>query len=147
TNAWSIVRTVLVYGKSNGDRLNIVTNVAKGLKEGKQLKIFSDQMRTPTYVEDLALGIVALIDKKAVGIYHISGEEKYSPYEMAVTVAKYLGYDANLVQNVVEKDFHQPARRPPKTGFDLSKAKRDLNYQPISFYEGLKKTFSEIKHG
>ncbi len=140
---WSIVRTVLVYGKPVTGRQNILTLVADSLKQNKATRIFSDQMRTPTYVEDLAAGIVNIVEKKATGIYHLSGEDKLSPYQMAVAVANHLRLDATLIESATGKDFTQPARRPPITGFDLSKAKRDLGYSVTSFAEGLKKTFAD----
>jgi len=138
---WCIVRTVLVYGHPQGGRDNILTMVAGGLKEGRRLKIFGDQERTPTYVEDLAQGLKSIIDKRAAGIYHISGEEVRTPYQMAIEAADYLDLDKNLIEKVNEQTFHQPARRPLKTGFNLAKAKRELAYRPTSFAEGLKKTF------
>ena len=138
---WAIVRTVLVYGKIFSGRQNILTNTANALKKGEKLKIFDDQVRTATYVEDLANAIVMIIDQKATGIFHISGADVLTPYQMAVAVAKHLNLDASLIEKVAEKDFNQPAKRPLKTGFDISKAKRELNFQPISFEEGLKKTF------
>ena len=138
---WAIVRTILVYGKPFLSRQNILTMVASALTEGEELNIFNDQVRTPTYVEDLAKAIVSVIEKKAGGIYHISGEDVLTPYQMAIAVAQYLQLDGTLIHKVEEKDFSQPAKRPLKTGFNISKAKRDLNYQPLSFSEGLKKTF------
>jgi dTDP-4-dehydrorhamnose reductase len=139
---WSIARTVLVYGKPQGGRDNILTMVAKNLAAGKPLRIFSDQVRTPTYVEDLAQGIKMILEKKATGIFHLSGEEVRTPYRMAVEVADYLGYDNSLVENVTEHTFSQPARRPLRTGFNVSKAKQVLDYRTTPFAEGLKKTFS-----
>lgn len=91
----------------------------------------------------MAKAIVSVIEKKAGGIYHISGEDALTPYQMAIAVAQYLQLDRTLIHKVEEKDFSQPAKRPLKTGFNISKAKRDLNYQPLSFSEGLKKTFGE----
>jgi dTDP-4-dehydrorhamnose reductase len=138
---WSIVRTVLVYGKPNFSRQNILTNTAAALEKGQQLKIFNDQVRTPTYVEDLANAIISIIEKKAKGIFHISGENVMTPYDMAIAVAKHLHLDASLVSSVQEQDFDQPARRPLKTGFNIEKAMKVLNYKPISFEAGLEKTF------
>jgi dTDP-4-dehydrorhamnose reductase len=138
---WSIVRTVLVYGKTFSGRENIVTNTAIALQQGKALKIFDDQVRTPTYVEDLATGLVAIVQKGATGIYHISGEDIKTPYEVAVETARLLNLDSSLITPVKAHEFDQPARRPAKTGFDISKAKRELGYQPLSFKEGLKRTF------
>ena len=143
--AWSIVRTVLVYGHPGLGRQNILTSSASALKEGKSLKIFDDQVRTPTYVEDLAFAIKTIADQKATGIYHISGEDIRTPYQMVIEVAEFFGYDKSLVEPVQEHMFDQPARRPAKTGFDITKAKKELNYQPISFEEGLRKTFADWK--
>jgi dTDP-4-dehydrorhamnose reductase len=67
-------------------RHNILTNTANALQKGEHLKIFNDQVRTPTYVEDLAKGIVTVVEKSATGIYHISGEDVRTPYQMAVAV-------------------------------------------------------------
>lgn len=137
---WSVVRTVLVYGQTFSGRENIVTNTAKALQQGTPLKIFNDQVRTPTYVEDLAAGIVTIIEKKAAGIYHLSGEDVRTPYDIAVETAAVLGKDASLITPVNEAGFDQPARRPAKTGFAITKAKRELHFQPLPFPEGLQKT-------
>ena len=137
----TIVRPVLVYGKTFSGRENIVTNTATALQQGKRLKIFTDQLRTPTYVEDLAAGLVTIIEKNATGIYHLAGEDLKTPYGIAVETAQLLGYDPSLITPVTADEFHQPARRPANTSFVISKAKRELDFQPRSFAAGLKKTF------
>jgi dTDP-4-dehydrorhamnose reductase len=140
---WSIVRTILVYGHPRQGRQNLLTFVANGLQEGRTLKIVDDQVRQPTYVEDLVWGIAALIDKKAAGIFHFSGNDVTTPYQMACAVADYKGFDKSGIQKVTAASFNEPARRPRTTGFNLAKAERLLGYKPISFAEGLKKTFEE----
>ena len=141
SNNWSIVRTVLVYGRPFLNRQNLLTNTAISLRKKDRLKIFHDQVRTPTYVEDLAKAITVIAKTKSSGIFHISGNDILTPFEMAVATAEYLGLDKTLITPVTEKEFEQPARRPLKTGFDISKAKKELGYQPVSFREGLKLTF------
>jgi dTDP-4-dehydrorhamnose reductase len=137
---WAIVRTCLVYGNVlQGNRSNIISWVKENLQQGKKIKVVSDQWRTPTYVEDLAKGILLMIEKKAAGIYHISGEEVMTPYDMAIATADYLQLDKTLIEKVDATVFKQPAKRPAKTGFNITKAKNELGYQPISFKEGLEK--------
>lgn len=138
---WAVVRTILVYGRPRAGRQNIVTMVAIALHEGKELNIYNDQFRTPTYVEDLARGIVSIVEKRATGVYHLSGEDILTPYQMACAVADYLNLNKELIKLVTAETFKQPALRPPRTVFDLSKAKKDLDYRPTAFTEGLKKTF------
>lgn len=139
---WTIVRTVLVYGNIlSGTRGNIVTWVKDNLESGKHIKVVNDQVRTPTYVEDLSKGILLAARKNARGIYHISGKEIFTPYEMAVQVADYFGLDKSLMTKVTADTFTQPAQRPLKTGFIIDKAERELGYHPISFKEGIGKMF------
>lgn len=138
----AIVRTVLVYGKPLAGRANILTVVKEKLENGEIYNVVSDQVRTPTYVEDLAAGIVKIIALKAAGIYHLSGADVLTPFDMAVKTAVYLGLDPSLLINVTASTFSQPATRPLKTGFIIDKAKNELGYSPGTFDEGLRKSFS-----
>jgi len=137
---FAIVRTCLVYGNTlTGTRNNIVNWVKDNLLAKKQIKVVTDQWRTPTYVEDLAKGILLVIEKQATGIYHISGKEKLTPYHMALQTAAFCRLDSSLIEKVDAASFSQPAKRPPKTGFDISKAVKELGYEPMTFKEGLVK--------
>ncbi len=139
---WAIVRTVLVYGKPQAGRDNLLTTVKGRLEKGEEYRVFHDQVRTPTYVEDLAAGIMAIIEKKAAGIWNLSGKDILTPYEMALATASYLHLDASLIRKATAETFRQPALRPPRTGLDISKAEKLLGYKPVSFQEGLAKTFT-----
>jgi dTDP-4-dehydrorhamnose reductase len=139
---WAIARTVLVYGKPPAGRSNILSIVKDKLEKGEEYSVVDDQLRTPTYVEDLAAGIVAIIEKKATGIYHLSGSDVLTPYEVACKAADYLGLNRSLIKKVTAASFTQPAKRPPKTGFVIDKAKKELGFNPVSFDEGLQKTFA-----
>jgi len=141
---WSIIRTVLVYGNILiGNRSNMVSWVQQNLLDGKNIKVVSDQWRTPTYVEDLAQGIILVVEKKASGIFHLSGSEMLSPYDMAMLTANYLHLDTSLIQKVDASIFSQPGKRPAKTGFIIDKAKQELGFAPMRFIEGLKKMLPE----
>ena len=141
---WSIVRTCLVYGNVlSGSRNNIISWVKDNLEKKKPIRVVSDQFRTPTYVEDLAKGILLVIQKKATGIYHISGKEVLTPYDIAQQTAHLLGLNKELIEEVNASVFTQPAKRPPKTGFNINKARKELGYEPISFIEGLRGMLGE----
>lgn len=135
---WAIARTVLVYGIVNDmSRSNIILWVKKSLEEGKNIKVVTDQWRTPTLAEDLAQGCYLITDKEAEGIFNISGKDFLTPYEMAIMTADYFGLDKSLISEADSSTFTQPAKRPPRTGFDLSKSREILGYEPVSFNEGI----------
>lgn len=132
----AIIRTVLVYGvTSDMSRSNIVLWVKKSLEEKKPIRVVNDQFRTPTLAEDLAMGCFLAAQKKATGIFHVSGYEMMTPYDIALRTAEFFGLDKSLITPIT--NFVQPAARPLKTGFVIEKAKRELGYRPRSFDEGL----------
>lgn len=136
---WAIARTVLVYGiVDNMSRSNIVLWVKQNLEQGKTINVVDDQFRTPTLAEDLADGCILIAQKKAQGIYNISGKDFYSILELANVVADYYKLDKSLIKPSKSADIKQPAKRPPITGFIIDKAKKDLGYNPHSFVEGIK---------
>ncbi|MES2680800.1 MAG: NAD(P)-dependent oxidoreductase [Bacteroidota bacterium] len=136
---WAIARTVLVFGiVDNMSRSNIVLWVKSNLEQGKTINVVDDQFRTPTLAEDLAAGCLLIAEKKAKGIYNISGKDFLSILELANLVADYYGLDKSLIKPSKSADIKQPAKRPPITGFIIDKAVKELNYAPHSFTEGIK---------
>ncbi len=135
---WAIARTVLVYGISPGmSRSNIILWVKEKLEKGEEIRVVNDQFRTPTLAEDLALGCYLIAQRRARGIFNISGSDFLTPYQMAVQTADFFGLDKSLIHETDSKTFTQPARRPLITGFKIDKAKEELWYQPQSFIEGV----------
>lgn len=143
---WAIARTVLVYGIAHDmSRTNIILWVKKSLEEGKTIKVVTDQWRSPTLAEDLAMGCWLIANKEAEGIFNISGKDFLTPYEMAIMTADYFGLDKSLIAQADASTFTQPARRPPRTGFILDKAISVLGYAPHSFNEGIGVMASQLK--
>lgn len=138
TISWSILRTVLVFGITNDmSRSNIVLWVKNSLEQKKPIQVVNDQWRTPTLAEDLATGCYLAAKKKATGIFNISGKDFMTPYDIAIRTADHFKLDKSLINPTDSSRFKQPARRPPKTGFVIEKARKELGYEPHSFEEGL----------
>jgi dTDP-4-dehydrorhamnose reductase len=143
---WAIARTVLVYGIAHDmSRSNIILWVKKSLEESKAIKVVTDQFRTPTLAEDLAIGCYLIADQEAPGIFHISGKDFLTPYEMAIMAADYFSLDKSLISATDASSFSQPAKRPPRTGFDLTKSRKILGYEPHTFREGIALVAKQIE--
>ncbi|MFM7645284.1 MAG: SDR family oxidoreductase [Sphingomonadales bacterium] len=140
---WSIIRTVLVYGKPHTGRSNLLSFVQEKLSQGQPYQVVDDQIRTPTYVGDLAKGIFESIKRSATGVFHLCGQEVLTPYDMALQAASYLSLDASLIIRTNTASFQQPAQRPLKTGLCIDKARAQLDFSPVSFAEGLRLTFGK----
>ncbi|MCB0494631.1 MAG: NAD(P)-dependent oxidoreductase [Cyclobacteriaceae bacterium] len=142
---WAIARTVLVYGVvSDMSRSNIILWVKNSLEQGKSIKVVDDQWRTPTLAEDLATGCYLIAKRKAEGIFNISGKDMLTPYDMAIKVKNYFNLDGSLISRADSSTFSQPAKRPPKTGFVIDKARKELGYNPHSFDEGIEIVSNQV---
>ena len=135
---WAIARTVLVYGVAHDyGRTNLVLWVRDALRAGRPIQVVADQWRTPTLAEDLAEGCWLLARQSAQGLFHLSGDEFLTPYDLALRVAAHFNLDARLIERVDASSFTQPARRPARTGFVIDKARRELGFRPHSLAEGM----------
>ena len=142
---WAIARTIIVYGiVDNMSRSNIVLWAKDALTKGQKINVVDDQFRSPTLAEDLADGCILIADIKAKGIYHLSGPKTMSILELVYKVADFWKLDKSLITPSKSNNLNQAAKRPPRTGFDISKAKRELGYAPHSFEEGLKILDSQL---
>ena len=137
-DSWSILRTVLVIGIAEDlSRSNIVLWAKGALEKAQPIRVVDDQFRTPTLAEDLAQGALLAATQRAQGIFNISGPDFMSIYELVESVAEHFGLSMATVTRVDSSTLNQPAVRPPKTGFNISKAVENLGYRPHSFKEAL----------
>ena len=143
---WAMARTVLVYGIAQDmSRTNIILWVKKSLEDGNTINVVDDQWRTPTLAEDLAMGCFLIVKHNAEGIFNISGKDFLTPYDMAVATADYFGLNKSLINRTDSTKFTQPAKRPPRTGFIINKARTLLGYNPHSFREGIEELAKQLQ--
>jgi dTDP-4-dehydrorhamnose reductase len=142
---WSIARTIIVYGTANNlSRTNIVLWSIDALTKGSPMKIINDQFRMPTWAEDLAWGCLEICNRNKKGIFHLCGPELMAVNEIVFRIAKYLNKSTDNVEIISSTTLNQPAKRPPKTGFDLSKSKAELDYNPKALEETIEILLKEI---
>lgn len=134
----SIVRTIIVYGPGNNlSRSNVIAWAKGALEKGDPINIIDDQYRAPTYADDLAAGCMGVIEHNEEGIFHISGPETMSIYNLVERIAKHFDYDMSIVTRISSETLNQPAKRPSHTGFNLRKAYSKIKYKPHTLEETL----------
>lgn len=135
---YSIVRTIIVYGQGEQlSRSNLILWAKEALQEGKPLNIVDDQFRAPTWADDLAWACVRICELNQTGIFHISGPETISIYDIVLRVAAYYQLPTDQITRLKSNTLNQAAKRPPRTGFNLDKASSILGYEPHTLEETL----------
>lgn len=143
---WSIVRTILVYGiMADLSRSNIVLWAKNALEKREPIRVVNDQWRMPTLAEDLAKACLTIADRRAEGIYHISGKDFFSICEIVEAVVEHYRLEGAFICKESSASLKQDAVRPKRTGFILDKAYEELDFVPHSFGEGLKLMDEQLK--
>lgn len=139
---YHIVRPVFIYGKYwQGMRPSFIQWVEQNLAAGKPIKVVSDQLRTPSYVQDLCKGIELVFSGPINSEYHLAGKDRISPFEMALIVAKVRKLDAGLITAVTADSFPELVQRAKFSGLKIDKAVQELGYDPLDFETGVRLSF------
>ena len=123
----TIVRTMVLYGQARKVKPNFALWLVGELQEGRPVNVVSDQVGSPTFVDDLAYGIVKVLELKKSGMYHISGPDIVSRYDFARALARVFKFNPKLITPVKTSDLSQSAPRPLRSGFIILKAQVELN--------------------
>jgi len=95
--------------------------------ERESLNVVFDQIGTPTYAGDLALGIFSVIEGQQFrgheGLYHFSNEGVSSWYDFAVEIAAAAGHDKCRIEPCHTAEYPSKAPRPAYSVLDKSKFK------------------------
>ena len=114
-----VVRTSLIYGGAAPSRHErLVLDAADGARSAR---FFSDELRSPVQVGDLAAALLALAKSDATGVLHVAGTEGVSRYEFARLVAAASGRDPEVLDSALAAEHPDP--RPRDCRLDSSRAR------------------------
>ncbi|WP_252396591.1 SDR family oxidoreductase [Streptantibioticus parmotrematis] len=80
-----VARTSLIIGHGRSVHERLVHQLAEGTVDGA---LFTDDIRCPVHVSDLAAALLELALSDAAGIHHVAGTDALSRHELGVLIAK-----------------------------------------------------------
>ena len=104
-----MLRTNVVYGNSTHGKTDFVKWVVNELRNGRKIKIVTDQYSNPTLTDDIALAVYKVIRLDKRGIYNIGGSEYCDRYSFAKNIAKIFMLDDSLIEPITTDKLNQPA--------------------------------------
>ncbi|HPT65754.1 MAG TPA: sugar nucleotide-binding protein [Candidatus Woesebacteria bacterium] len=148
---FNISRITYPYRANFDKKPDIIKKVLAKLQNNEPVKMFSDQICTYTFIDDIAQVLGYFLENKATGIYHLVGSSSHSPYEMAKLVAKAFGFDENSVQASSLEDYikSQSADSRPwqKTLITSNQKAKSLGLSFKTLEEGLEEIKNQINYG
>jgi len=114
-----VVRTSLIYGGGEPSRHELaVLDAADGRSA---MRFFSDELRSPVQVGDLAAALLELASTDAAGLLHVAGADDVSRLEFARLVAASAGREPDRLEGALAAEFTPP--RPLDCRLDSSRAR------------------------
>ncbi|MFE3883789.1 SDR family oxidoreductase [Streptomyces lydicus] len=92
--AAAVARTSLIIGYGTSVHERLVRDLAAAAHGGV---LFTDDIRCPVHVEDLASALRQLAVSDQAGTFHLAGADALSRYELGVLIARRDGLDASLL--------------------------------------------------
>lgn len=87
----TVARTSLIIGHGRSAHERAVHALAAGTHNGA---LFTDDIRCPVHVEDLATALLELAFSDAAGVYHLAGTDALSRYDLGLLIAQRDGLEA-----------------------------------------------------
>ena len=141
-----VIRIFNTYGPNmhpNDGR--VVSNFIVQALTNQDITVYGDgqQTRSFCYIDDLINGMIKMMSSKK-GIYgptNLGNPIEYKIIELAEMIIKLTNSKSKIINKNLPTD--DPIRRKP----DISKAKKDINWEPsIDVTDGLKKTIDYFKN-
>lgn len=123
-----IFRTAWLYSIYGG---NFVQTIYDKTSSQPVVKVVADQVGTPTFAQDLADTIAAIIDADMLdktGVYHFTDEGVCSWYDFAKEICDMSGHLCHVMP-CRTSDYPSPTKRPHYSVLDKTKIKETFNIE------------------
>lgn len=117
----AIVRTSLIIGAQPYKHVRMVLDMLTGQRADA---LFSDEIRCPVAVDDLAAALLELARIAYAGVLNVAGADALSRYELGVLIARRWDYDPARLRAITTVE--SGLRRPTDVRLDIRRAQRLL---------------------
>ncbi|WP_336053831.1 SDR family oxidoreductase [Streptomyces sp. CA2R101] len=118
-----IARISFPYRAGYGRRQDVVRKILASLRAGRELRMFTDTLITPTFTDQLARAFDRITAERPRGVLHLAGAQALSPYELARATARTFGLDQSLITPATLASYASPDARPYARHLNVSSAR------------------------
>ncbi|MBI2012705.1 sugar nucleotide-binding protein, partial [Candidatus Curtissbacteria bacterium] len=124
---------------------DIIKRILRLYKKDNLYPMFTDQLFTPSFIDDLAPATKLLLNKKLSGIFHLASPKTTSQYEFACEVISVFGGDPQHVKKASVVDFLRKrgmTPRPQNGGLVVAKIIK-AGFLPTDWKKGTREVFRQ----
>ena len=127
-----VVRLPLLVDTEAGEQVELVHAAARA-----ETTLFTDELRCPALVDDVAASILGLVDRERTGTLHLGGAGEVDRATLGRLLAPHLGLDPDALSTGPTPRALVEAGRPSDVRLDSSLA-AELGLRPRSIVEALR---------
>ncbi|MCI0569150.1 MAG: SDR family oxidoreductase [Myxococcaceae bacterium] len=133
----AIARTAIVYGWPAAANLNFGAWLVTTLSAGQQVKLFEDQVVSPSLADNVAAMLLELGERRLGGVWHTAGAEVIDRVSFGRRLAGVFGFDERLIIPTRMAELKLPSPRPLRSGLITGKVQAQLSARPLTIDEQL----------
>jgi dTDP-4-dehydrorhamnose reductase len=107
----AVIRSTGIFGWESPPAKIFVLRLIVSMRSGQRSRLPSDQIATPTYVDDLAAASIELTKAQGRGLWHVAGPDLLSRAAFGHMVADLFALNGGLIEEVLTASLAQPAPR------------------------------------
>lgn len=92
-----VMRISNPYRANPVGKKDFVHKMLEYMTAGKLISAPQDQLFVPTFIDDIAIAIDALLSKNEHGVFHAVGSQVISPFDAALSLARLYGIDTSHI--------------------------------------------------
>ena len=99
----AIIRISYPFGNLESSK-DFSVKTERYIRQG--IELFFDQYLTPTYLPDLYLALIEIINKKFNGVFHVACRNITTPYKFALYVSEKINFDNRQIKKGSIHNYH-----------------------------------------
>lgn len=141
-----VIRIAKLYSNGSPFHPCFVTWMKEHLERGEELRLFTDQYRTPLYIGDAVRGLRRLLDcEPQFNLYHLGGAERISRYDFGCRYAAEFGYRHDHIRAARMQEVGL-VRRGADCSLDSARFSREFSFECVGASEGLRRLKGDFGH-
>lgn len=146
-DASAIIARVTLFGCSITGKRSLGEFFFNNLSAGKQAMGFTDVFFCPLLANHLGNLLLAMLEKRLSGLYHVLSSEYLSKYEFGLRIARRFGFDERLIVPVSVEEAGLTAKRSPNLNLRTDKLAQALGAPPPDVDSGIEKFYQQVQAG
>lgn len=134
---FAIARIALTYGRPAAHGTSFSQWLDQRLRAGQKVPLFTDQFRSPIWVNNLAEMLLELAGIEFVGTMNLGGPGRIDRFSFGLKYCQICGFDPALLQPLSMAALPQDAPRPRDVSMNSFRAQRLLKTRFLDITEGI----------